>query len=119
MTGAVDDRGTPVLRIELAGRTWTAVIDTGFDGHLLLPNDLAPHFVRRYLGEVDVVLGGGQDVTEQLFAIEFPFDGQTRTVPTSFAPVEEVLIGTAMLDEYRLEINFVVRTVLVEKVPVP
>ena len=97
MTGVVDDRGTPVLHLEIGGREWTAVIDTGFDGHLVLPDALSPHFERRYWGEAGVILGGGQEVTEDLYTIDFPFDGETHSVRVSFAPMEEILIGTAIL----------------------
>jgi predicted aspartyl protease len=119
VTGEVDDRGTPIIRLNLGGRDWIAVIDTGFDGDLLLPEELATHFPGPLWGRLRVILGGGQVVIEDVFTVSFPFDGELRYLKASFAPVEELLIGTAMLANYRLEINFATRTLILEKVSVP
>jgi len=116
MTGEVDSRGTPILRLTIAGREWVAVIDTGFDGELELPQVLAPQFRKRPGGPSRTTLGGGTVIDEDLFLIDFPFDGETVQALTSFAPVSEILIGTTMILGYRLEVNFVARTVVLEKV---
>ena len=73
------------------------------------PGTLAPP-------EAEVTLAGGQKVSEKLFTIDFPFDGGIRTVRVSFAPIQELLIGTEMLAGYRLEIDFVARTVWLDEV---
>jgi len=92
------------------------MIDTGFDGFVHLPSVLASEFKSRLWGEADVTLSNGQIVRQRLFLLEFPFDGQLQTVRASFGPGHEVLIGTQLLASYRLEINFVARAVLLEKV---
>lgn len=48
--------------------------------------------------------------------VDFPFDG-TVTAEATFVPGQEILIGTRLLSRYRLEVNFVQRTVLLERVP--
>jgi predicted aspartyl protease len=116
MTGEVDGRGTPVIRLDIAGQTWTAIIDTGFDGFVHLPSVLASEFKSRLWGEADVTLSNGQIVRQKLFILEFPFDGELQTVRASFGPGHEVLIGTQLLAAYRVEINFATRAVLLEKV---
>jgi predicted aspartyl protease len=116
MIGEVDSRGTPVVRLSIAGREWTAVIDTGFDGFVLIPTVLASEFKSRLLGDAELVLSGGQVVRQKMFALDFPFDGETRPVRAIFAPVQELLVGTQLLSSHRLEINFVTRSVLLEKV---
>ena len=50
MEGAVDDRGVPVIDIAFAGRTWTATIDTGFNGYLELPDEIREAVDARYIG---------------------------------------------------------------------
>ena len=40
MTGTVNAMGEPCLTIEFAGKSWTAVIDTGFNGDLELPESM-------------------------------------------------------------------------------
>lgn len=116
MTGEVDLRGSPILRLQVGDREWIAVIDTGFDGELELPEALAAHFQRTPSGPTRTTLGGGLVVDEELFLVDFPFDGEVIPASAVFAPVDEILIGTTMLLSYRLEINFVTRTVRLEKV---
>lgn len=119
MTGEVDSRGTSVLRLTIAGREWVAVIDTGFDGELELPDVLASHFRKRGGAPARTTLGGGTVIDEELFLIDFPFDGESVPALASFAPVSEILVGTELLLNYRLEVNFVARTVILERIPRP
>jgi predicted aspartyl protease len=102
----------------VAGSEWVAVIDTGFNGDLELPEALAPHFPAHGFGESETTLGGGNVIMEDLFFIEFPFDGELVEALVAFAPVGEILIGTNLLRNYRLEVNFVTGTVSLEKVVV-
>jgi hypothetical protein len=48
--------------------------------------------------------------------VDFPFDDEVVTVEATFAPVGEILIGTRLLRNYRLEIDFATGTVLLERV---
>lgn len=116
MTGEVDLRGTPILRLEIDRREWIAVIDTGFDGELELPNELADYFAAESVGQTETTLGGGRVVEEELFQIEFPFDGNVVIAEACFSPFEEILIGTALILNYKLEINFVLRTVQLDRI---
>jgi predicted aspartyl protease len=116
MTGEVDDTGSPILRLIVAGREWLATIDTGFNGDLELPDELAQHFAIEYAGESKTTLAGGQVIEEKLYSLYFPFDDEIMSVEVAFAPTDQILIGTHLLRDYRLEINFVTRTVLLERV---
>jgi predicted aspartyl protease len=116
MTGEVDDRGTPIVRLDIGGQKVEAIIDTGFDGAVLLPSTLAHLFTADYWGDVEVTLAGGQTSKDKMFTTSFPFDGELRSVHACFGAGPELLIGTELLSEYRLEISFVERTVLLEKV---
>jgi predicted aspartyl protease len=116
MTGEVDLRGTPVLRMTIGGREWIAVIDTGFDGELELPAALATEFGNTRVGQSQTTLGGGTVIMEDLFEVVFPFDGEMVQAQAAFALVDEILIGTGLLLNYRLHVNFVERTVVLERV---
>jgi predicted aspartyl protease len=116
MTGEVDETGTPVIRLTIADREWLAAIDTGFNGDLELPAELKDHFSVEYAGESSTTLGAGVVIEEELYEVSFPFDDEIVVARVTFAPVEGILIGTGLLRKYRLEINFVTRTVALEKV---
>ena len=45
----------------------------------------------------------------------FPFDGETVIAEASFVADAPVLLGTGMLRLHRLDVNFVARTVLLER----
>jgi hypothetical protein len=48
------------------------------------------------------------------FHVDFPFDGQTVRVQATFVDGDEILIGTRMLRDYRLRIDFPARTMVIE-----
>lgn len=116
MTGEGDKTGTPILRLAVAGQEWVATIDTGFNGDLELPDTLAPHFTLKFVAESVTTLAGGKVIVEDIYSVQFPFDGEIVQAEASFAPTDGILIGTGLLRRHRLEINFVARTVLLEKV---
>ena len=40
IAGSVSNDGVPVITLEVAGQDWSAIIDTGFNGDLELPEAL-------------------------------------------------------------------------------
>jgi hypothetical protein len=49
------------------------------------------------------------------FLVDFPFDGQTVRAEATFARGNDLLIGTGMLRDYRLAVDFPAGTVVIEK----
>ena len=113
---AVDDQGVPILRLTLAGRTWPAIVDTGFNGDLELPDALRGPLDARPHDRITSMLAGAQWIEEDSFLVDFPFDGQVVLAEATFAPGKEILLGTHLLHRHRLAIDFVARTVVVEQV---
>lgn len=109
--GAVTTERVPVIEVELAGRNWKAVIDTGFNGDLELPTELRKHLPCHFLGRGESFLAGGQIIEEDQFEVEFAFDGEQLTAVATFAPGNEILLGTRLLEYHRLEIDFPARSV--------
>jgi hypothetical protein len=94
MTGEGDKTGTPILRLAVAGQEWVATIDTGFNGDLELPDTLAPHFTLKFVAESVTTLAGGKVIVEDIYSVQFPFDGEIVQAEASFAPTDGILIGT-------------------------
>lgn len=113
--GKISDQGLPIIDIPLRGSRWDAIIDTGFNGDLELPAALSLSLSMTYLGSVDVQLGGGQSIEEEIYLIDFPFDGEIVAAEVTFSVTDEILIGTQMFRSFRLEIDFVAKTVVLEK----
>jgi predicted aspartyl protease len=117
--GIVTDDGSPTILIALAGRDWAAVIDTGFNSGLELPDTLRPDVNARFAMPLRYHLAGGQTVVQDTYNVDFPFDDRTAAAEATFVPGDTILIGTALLRDYRLEIDFVARTVKLERVAPP
>lgn len=117
ITGTVTLSGEPTIEIPVAGLMMKAVIDTGFNGGLQLPYAVFAPLNPRFAGRVVSVLAAGQAVFEDIYNLQFLFDG--RVVPTDATFVQDtvILIGTSLLRHHRLDINFKARTVLIERVP--
>ncbi len=113
--GIVTNEGVPIVMLAIRDQLQPAVLDTGFNGDLELPHTLQPFFNPRFLLRQRSLLGAGQGIVEDVYLVDFPFDGQTVTAEATFAPGETILIGTHLLREYRLTIDFVVRTVVLER----
>lgn len=113
--GTVNDDGTPVIRFAVAQQFLTAIIDTGFNGDLELPDELREHVNARFLCRVRSLLAAGQSVDEDNYLVEIQFDGKIVTAEATFSPGREILVGTHLLRRYRLEINFDQRSVVLER----
>ena len=100
----------------MAGQNRTALRDTGFNGDLPLPEDLRNLVNPRPHARQKAVLATGESIEEDVFLIELDFDGQLSKSEVTFAQVDEVVIGTHLMRHHRLEINFVTKIVLLERV---
>ena len=116
LTGTVTDDGVPQLLLAVAGQSWPAIIDTGFNGELELPDQLRQAVNARFIGRIHVALGGGQHVEKEVYLVDFPFDKKTLLVEATFVPGQEILLGTHLLRRYRLTIDFPTRTVQLERI---
>ncbi len=114
--GTVSYDGVPNVILTVAGQNWPATIDTGFNGDLELPHNLQSLVNPRMVGRMRSFLAGGQEIEEDNYHVDFPFDGQIISAQATFVPGNEILIGTHLLKNHRLEINFPARTVLLERV---
>ena len=114
--GTVSDIGVPTITLCIAEQEWAATIDTGFNGDLELPEALREVLNPQYIGEVTSILAGGQTITEELYRVNFLFDGKVILAEATFVVDSDILVGTHLIQEYRLQIDFVNRTVVLERV---
>src|SRR5579859_1680938 len=115
IAGIVTADGEPIIDLFLDGRSWPAVVDSGFNGFLELPNVLRTTLNPRYLYDSATILAAGQTLVEQVFEVTISFDGQPTVAEASFAPVQQILVGTKLLANHELTINFKARTVRIER----
>lgn len=114
--GRVNNDGVPLISITIGQRTWPTIVDSGFHGDLELPLVLQADMKADYAGEVSSVLAGGQIIDQDAFIVDFPFDGEVVKATATFVNAEEILMGTHMLRDYLLEINFPAQSVELRRV---
>jgi len=115
MIGVVTEKGTPTITLSIDGQGWLTVIDTGFDGDFELPQALFASCVVEHIGPTLNQLAGGIMVVEELYAVQLPFDGGMVSAEATFVDGNEVLLGTGLLRDYRMTIDFPAGTVQLER----
>lgn len=120
MDGHLDERGQPVISIRLAGSTHplTFLIDTGFDGEILLYEDqLARAGISlTYEDMARARLADGSEATLFIAAAAAEWHGELRqisvdVIPRAAPPSAWGLLGCGLLRDSRLAIDFPARTV--------
>ena len=111
IAGIVTEDGVPLIVPRLADEDWRTVVDTGFNGALELPAALSSRLVLESAGFITSVLAAGVTVEEEAFRTFIEFDGERIEVDVTFADVEQALLGTWLLANHRLEIDFPKATV--------
>lgn len=99
----------PVIQVAVAGQEWWATIDTGFNGDLELPDELRGKLNDQAVGRIKSSLAGGQVIEEDAFSVRFPIDGQVVQAIATYVAEVQILIGTNLLREHELQIQFASR----------
>ena len=114
--GTVSADGTPTVSLAISDQEWSAIVDTGFNGDLELPNELRIELNAQYVGQVESALAGGQVIEEEMYSVDFPFDGASISAEATFVDGDQILIGTHLLRKYRLTINFVKKSLKLKRI---
>ncbi len=83
----------------------TAIVGTGYNGYLALPKALAVSIGLEPRAPRHIRLGDGSGVLSEFFAADVHWFGQLYHV-NALATQDEILIGTALLESFRMEVMF-------------
>ena len=86
--------------------SFSAVVDTGFNGCLTLPRVVLERFQARPLTRVVVTLADGSKTVSDLFELTILWDGRPLTIEVDAAETEP-LIGMALLAGHDLQMRVV------------
>lgn len=122
VTGSVDDRGRPVVRIEGKTDSFLLVVDTGFNGDLMISRSAADTLGMTLSDdETSVELGDGTTASVFEGRTTIPWLGAERRVRVlvsdTWQPSNEVpsgLLGTELMTPHLLFVDFGARTVEIE-----
>ena len=65
--GSVTTDSVPTVSLSVAGRTWPATVDTGFNGDLELPEELRSLVNARFIAPTEWALAGGRRSVEDTY----------------------------------------------------
>ena len=115
IVGTVDNDGVPIVLLEIGDIKQAAIVDSGFNGDLELPDYLRTAVSPIFVNRARSVLAGGQSIEEDVFTVIIPFDGRMVEAEATFSPDLLGAIGTRLLRDYRLVIDFVEKTVILSR----
>ena len=81
------------------------VVDTGFEGFLTLPSPEIAKLGLHYLGQINAKLADNSDVATNVYLATILWNGVEKDVAV-LGMGHRPLIGTALLEDYHLSIDF-------------
>ena len=120
--GTIRATGTPILPLNILGKavelTVEGILDTGFDGFLCLPIPVAVSLGLELIDVASSELADGSVVENDLvFAGRVEWDGAVKDVDVLLTRAEDLLIGTAFLEGYSVQLDDSANTVRIEPIP--
>ena len=112
MDGYVDRSTlTPFVRLKLISAMdeeieLSAIIDTGYNGEVILSENKIQEMGLEFLGTIDTELADGRIVELDLFRGRIKWFGRIQEVAVGASRSEDTLMGTLLLADCELDINF-------------
>lgn len=114
--GFVNEYSEAVLSVQLVnGSNIECLLDTGFNGSLLLPRKFVEDNSLTLVGRESVVMVEQNTIEGDVVAGEINWLGEKSLVRVLISETEEALIGTRMLVDSVLEIDYKNKTVKITK----
>ncbi|RMH68864.1 MAG: hypothetical protein D6675_14620 [Gemmatimonadetes bacterium] len=118
MIGFLDDAKRPKIKLNVDGRRTSlsvvALIDTEFNGDLCLPVEVAVQLGLEPVQVVEVEKADGSIENTLVFSGFVEWFGESREVDILLTDAPESLIGTRLLEQTRMTIDFVEKMVMIE-----
>lgn len=120
MEAFFDSKKHPKVKFAVGGARQSslleAILDTGFDGYLSLPINIAVTLGVELAAIIPVEYADGRRSEELVFSVKIDHDGKEEIVPATLTAGAEALAGTSLLADYELKLNFPKQKINLEKV---
>lgn len=115
-TGTVSNNLQAFLTIELTGGAMLdCLLDTGFDGALVLPRNFVESNSILIVGDETFTAAEGNEFTAEMGVAEIKWLGEISAFRVLVSEVGDALIGVELLADALLEIDYANRTVKITK----
>jgi clan AA aspartic protease len=116
LKGWVDDQLSPRIKISITrGKELDIVVDSGFNGEIMLPKRHLKKLGFEYRGWTLVELADGSKVPSAFYEGSVLWFGQKRKVRVHPTKSEDALLGTQMLIGYVFELDIEGDRVIIKK----
>ena len=113
MNGFLDEFSAAFLTVDFGQGPLDFLIDTGFNGALVVGEEFFDPTQAVPAGIVQADLATEEEYAYPTFLVQFPWFGETIEVRIMIGPGTTCLLGVALFDERRLEIDYLARSVRV------
>jgi clan AA aspartic protease len=114
--GYFNEHDEPALKVDLISKSIEVLIDTGFAGSLVVPQNLSDDLVLQFEGFEEFYTVTGQLFVAPAYSVEANGLGERIRIPIAISPdVREGLLGTQMLKHCRLTIDYRSRTLIIDQ----
>ena len=115
--GFVNEHDEPIIQLQLGLSQREikrdAVIDTGFNGYISVPKPIVQESGWDFLGSEEYELASGELIVADAFLGKIVFDGKNTVVYALASDTADILIGTKLLRNKVLTIDFGRKTISV------
>jgi|GEM_PF-481457 len=120
IAGFINENDEPVIEVKLdlgkEKRPVNAVIDTGFNGYICVPKKLIDESDWEFLGIEEYELASGELMRERVFLGRVEIGMEKLVAFILSTNSSDTLIGTKLLKNRVLTINFAKKTLKIEKI---
>lgn len=114
--GSVNEKLQAIVRVELAnGASFECLLDTGFQGTLVVPRNVAEENSLTITGREAFIGAENSDIEFDTAIAEINWLGETFSLPVLVSESTEALIGVEMLIDTILEIDYINGTIKITK----
>ena len=114
--GYFNENDEPVIKINLGSTSIEVLIDTGFAGSLIIPQELSTDLTLNFEGFEEFYTVTGHVFVAPAYSVEANWFGERTKVPVAIsADVKEALLGSQRLKNCRLTIDYDDRAVQIMK----
>ncbi|MFQ6116097.1 MAG: hypothetical protein ACE5NG_18710 [bacterium] len=117
--GFIDEHGHPLVEVEVGGSQTSvkvsALVDSGFDGELCLPIEVAIPLGLKLVAVQTIEFADGSTKKELVFDGRLSWEGEFRRAQVYLTAAKQALIGTGLLIERLVTLDFRLGVVRIEK----
>tara|TARA_Y100000034_G_C6779435_1_gene348239 strand:+ start:427 stop:774 length:348 start_codon:yes stop_codon:yes gene_type:complete len=93
--------GLPFVTINIKGKEIEAILDTGFNGYLMIPTSIIENLSLEKIGRAQYALADGQSSDCEIYLTEIEFVGKIKKVAVVSSPSDFALLGMELLKDVK------------------